>query len=45
MTDQVMHQHTEVRESLRYIAIMAVGGYIAIMTFGYYVGNAIYQIP
>lgn len=45
MSDHTIGDNIEEREKLFPIAAMAVGGYIAIMTFGYFIGNFIYQIP
>lgn len=45
MSDHIIDDNSKKREKLLPVAAMAVGGYIAIMTFGYFIGNFIYQIP
>lgn len=45
MSEQTIGSNSEEREKLAPIVAMVIGGYIAIMTLGYFLGNAIYQIP
>ncbi len=45
MSEQVIAENSKEREKLLPVALMAFTGYVVIMTFGYFVGNMIYQIP
>ncbi len=45
MSEEVIGSNSEEREKLAPIVGMVIGCYIAIMTLGYFLGNAIYQIP
>ena len=45
MSENVITDNEKEREKLLPVAGMAFAGYVLIMTFGYFVGNFIYQIP
>jgi hypothetical protein len=45
MAEHVISENTAEREDLVPVVLKIFGLYITIMTVGYFVGNAIYQIP
>ena len=45
MAEETLQANDAEREKLMPITLMALGGYVVIMTLGYFIGNMIYQIP
>lgn len=45
MSDQIIEDNSEHREQLVPVVAKIIGTYAAILTFAYFVGNMIYQIP
>ena len=45
MSEHVIENNEAEREDLVPVAGFIVGGYLLLLTLGYFVGNAIYQIP